>query len=159
MEPVPEQPGLHQGAWRRLLGRQLQAQGSKSLPLSPLHRHGADLQPLGCSAEREALEDCEPQGHRLGSGELLNELLQRQPIGAIPIRCLGLWGGQLIEQAGLAIGMGIQAAVAKWATTCLVNLPGHPHQADAITQVVLQGSADAAAQIGSCRLSGAAAGC
>ena len=120
MEPGPDQPGLQQGSWRRPLGRQLLAQGSKVLSLSSLHGHGADLQPLGGSPEREAFEDCEPQGHRLGSGELLNELLQRQPIGAIAIRCLGLWGGQLIEQAGLATGLGIEAAVAQWTLALLV---------------------------------------
>jgi len=158
MQPGPDQPGLQQGDWRGPLGRQLLAQGGKGLSLSSLHRHGADLQPLGCSAEREALEDREPQGHRLGSGELLDKLLQRQPIGAIAIRCLGLWGGQLIEQTGLAIGLGIEAAVAHWALALLVQLARHSHQPHPIAQVMLQGTGDAAAQIGRRRLTRAATG-
>jgi hypothetical protein len=68
-----------------------------------------------------------------------------------------LWAGQLIEQARLAIAAGIEAAVTQGAITCFVDLPGHSHEAHAIPQVVLQGAADAAAQVWSGRLASAAA--
>jgi len=57
--------------------------------------------------EAQAFKDREPQRCGMGGGELLNELLQRQPICGIAIGCLALWGSQLIEQARLATG-------AKW---------------------------------------------
>jgi hypothetical protein len=53
---------------------------------------------------------------------------------------LGFWSGQLIEQAGLAISAGIEAVVAQWALTLLLQPAWHPHQPYPIAQVVLQGS-------------------
>jgi hypothetical protein len=52
----------------------------------------------------------------------------------------------------------IEAAVAERAGALLMLPAGDPHQADAIAQVVLQGSCDAAAQIGLGRLARPAAG-
>ncbi len=71
---------------------------------------------------------------------------------------LGFWSGQLIEQAGLAINAGIKAEVPQWALALLMQPAWHPHQPHQIAQVVLQGPADAAAQIGRSRLASYAAG-
>ena len=158
MEPGPDQPGLQQSGWRRPLGRQLQAQGSKSLPLSPLDGHGADLQPLSRSPERQALQDCEPERDHLGGGQLIHQLLQSQLLLNPACRQLGLRGGQLIEQAGLAINAGIEAEVTQRAAALLMQAVGDAHQPHPIAQVMLQGPADAAAQIGRWRLTGSAAG-
>jgi hypothetical protein len=55
---------------------ELLTQGSDGLFLSPLHRHGAELQALGGLPEREAFEDGEPQGGGLGCRQLTNQLLR-----------------------------------------------------------------------------------
>jgi hypothetical protein len=101
------------------------AQGGDGLLLGPLrrqahltvrHRHGADLQPLGRSPQRQAI-------HGLAEGRL------------------GLRSGQLIEQAGLAIRAGIEAEVPQRALALLMQPAWHPHQPHPIAQVVLQGLA------------------
>ncbi len=71
---------------------------------------------------------------------------------------LGLRRGQLIEQARLAIVLGIKAAVAQRALPLLMQAARRAHQPHAIAQVVLQGPGDAAAQIGPSRLTSSAAG-
>jgi len=134
------------------------AQGGDGLLLSPLHRHGADLQPLGGLPEREALQDREPQGCGLGGGQLLHQLLQRQAMDGLADGRLGFWSAQLIKQAGLAINAGIEAEVPQRAQALLMQPARHTHQPHPIAQVVLQGPADATAQIGLSRLAGAAAG-
>ena len=92
-------------------------------------------------------------GRGLGCGQLIDQLLQRQAIYGLADGWLGLRRCQLIEQAGLAIGCGIKADVAERAGALLVLTAGEAHQPHPITQVVLQGPADAAEQI---RLSGLA---
>jgi hypothetical protein len=71
---------------------------------------------------------------------------------------LGLRGGQLIEQAGLAIAAGIEAEVPQRALALLMQAMGNAHQPHPIAQVMLQGTGDAAAQIGPSGLTGSAAG-
>ncbi len=137
---------------------QLLPQGGDSLLLGPHHRHGTDLQPLGRSPQRQALQDREPQGCGLGGGQLLDQLLQRQAMDGLSDGPLGFWSGQLIEQAGLAINAGIEAEVPQRALTLLMQPPRHAHQPHPIAQVVLQGPSDAATQIRSWRLTGSAAG-
>jgi hypothetical protein len=60
---------------------QLLPQGRDGLLLGSLHRHGADLQPLSRSPQRQALQDREPERCGLGGRQLLDELLQRQVPG------------------------------------------------------------------------------
>ena len=89
--------------------------------------------------EREALKDGEPQGGGLGCWQLLHQLLQRQAIHGLAEGRLCLWCCQLIEQAVLAIGCGIEADVAERAGALLVLAAGDAHQPHPIPQVVLQG--------------------
>ena len=77
--------------------RELLAQGRDGLLLGPLHRHGADLQPLGRSPQRQAFEDGEPECCGLGGRQLIHQLLQRQAMDALADGRLGFWSGQLIE--------------------------------------------------------------
>jgi len=137
---------------------QLLAQGNQSLLLGTLHRHGADLQPLGGLPERKAFKDGEPERRGLGCRQLIHQLLQRQAIHGFADGRLGFWSSQLIEQAGLAISAGIEAAVAQRALPLLMQPAWHAHQPHLIAQVVLQGALDAAAQIGLDRLACSAAG-
>jgi hypothetical protein len=71
---------------------------------------------------------------------------------------LGLWGYQLIAQARLAIGGSIEAGVAERPGALLMLVAGDAHQPHPIAQVMLQGTGDAAAQIGRWRLAGTEAG-
>ena len=71
---------------------------------------------------------------------------------------LGFWRGQLIEHAKPAIRAGIEAAVAQRTLALLMDPARHAHQPNPIAQVVLQGTGDAAAQIGRSRLACSAAG-
>ena len=100
----------------------------------------------------------EPQRCGLGSGQLLHQALQRQPIGSTASSPIGLGGGKLLKEGVLTCGRGIQAGVAERAGALLVLTAGDTHQPHAITQVVLQGTGDAAAQIGPSRLASSAAG-
>ena len=84
------------------LCRQLLPQCGKGLLLCSLHGHGADLQPRGGLPEREALEDGEPQGCRLGSGQLIDQLLQRQLLPRPAGSQLRLRRSQLLELNGEA---------------------------------------------------------
>ena len=54
---------------------QMEPQGSDGLLLSPLHRHGADLEPRGCGPQRQTLQEREPQSRSLGGGQLFDQLL------------------------------------------------------------------------------------
>jgi hypothetical protein len=83
---------------------------------------------------------------------------QHQAMHGLAEGRLGLWCCQLIEQAGLAIGCGIEAEVPQRAGALLVLPAGDAHQPHPIAQVVLQGPADAAAQIGPSGLACPAAG-
>ncbi len=127
---------------------QLLPQGREGLLLGPLHGHGADLQPLGGSAERQTLEDGEPQSGGLGRGELIDQLLQRLGAESCLQRLIGGGCRQLIEQGMLAIGMGIETEMPKGALPLLMEAMGNAHQADPIAEVMLERPADAAAQIG-----------
>ena len=84
------------------LCRQLLPQCGKGLLLCSLHGHGADLQPRGGLPEREALEDGEPQGCGLGSGQLIDQLLQRQLLPRPAGSQLRLRRSQLLELNGEA---------------------------------------------------------
>ncbi len=59
----------------------LLTQGGNGLLLGPLrrkahltvrHRHGTDLEPLGCGPQRQALQEREPQSSGLGGGQLIH---------------------------------------------------------------------------------------
>ena len=69
-----------------------------------------------------------------------------------------LWAGQLIEQARLAISVAIKADMTEGALTLLMQPAWNTHQPHPIAQVMLQGTGDAAAQIGPSGLTGSAAG-
>jgi hypothetical protein len=129
--------------------------------------HRADLQLRRDGSQGEALEDGEPQGCGLGCGQLLHQSLQGRPgegdlqrglSGGRLQRRLGCGSGQLIEQGVLTSDGSIEAGVAERAAALLVLPAGDAHQADAIAQVLLQGTADAAAQIGPSGLACFAAG-
>ena len=138
--------------------RQLVAQGSDGPLLGPLHRHGAELHALGRRPQRQAHKDGEPQRCNRGGGQVIHQLPQHQAMHGLAHRRLGFWSGQLIEQAGLAIGLGIEAEMPQRALALLMQPARHAHQPHPIAQVVLQGAPDAAAQIGRSRLAGPAAG-
>ena len=87
-----------------------------------------------------ALKDGEPQGRGLSCRQLIYQLLQRQAIHGLADGRLSFRRCQLIEQAGLAIGCGIEADVAERAGALLVLTAGDAHQPHPIAQVMLQGT-------------------
>jgi hypothetical protein len=74
----------------------------------------------------------------MGGRQLIDELLKRQAMDGLAAGWLGFWSAQLVEQAGVAINAGIEAAVAEGELPLLMQAMGNAYQPHPIAQLVLQ---------------------